>query len=116
RVHHDGSAILCLRVPVRVRRCDSVLDRLFGCPLEAGVDRQREATTRHAPAQRAQWSDGSSERVDGDAVALEAAVQEPVVLQLDARLTDHLAGPRAAELALLQLIRPDLSEEPEELG
>ena len=115
-VHHDRRAVLRPRVPVLVRRCDPVPDRPLGRPLEVRIDGQREAAARDAPPQGPQRPDGPPERVDGDAVALEAAVQEPVVLPLDARLADHLAGPRASELGLLQLIRPDLPQEPEELG
>src|SRR5439155_5282428 len=54
-------------------------------------------------------------RVDRDALADEAAVQQPVVRRLDARLADRLPGDVAVVALLLELARPDLAEEAEEL-
>src|SRR2546426_276849 len=92
-----------------------VADRQLGGALQARVDRQRETAARNAPPQRAQGPDRTAERVDGDAIALETAVQQPVVLPLDARLADHLAEPGIPESMLLQLILVDLTEQAQEL-
>src|SRR5207244_2643831 len=60
--------------------------------------------------------DDPAGRVDAQARAAEAAVQEPVVRRLDARLADQLAGLRAPVAVRPDLVRLDLAEQAEELA
>src|SRR5207253_11235044 len=99
-----------------VRVADSVLDRLLGGALQPRVDRQLEAARRTVAPGGAERAHDAPPRVDGHLLAHEAAVEQPVVGGLDARLADHLPGLVAAVAAFGELPRPDLAEDAQELA
>ena len=94
---------------VRLRARDAVADRLLGDALELGVDRELEAASRLDHAQRPERPDGAAERVDGDAVPHQAAVQPAVVGRLDAGLADDLARLGARVAPVVELVLVDLA-------
>ena len=103
-------------VAVRAGEGDPVPDRLLGDALEPGVDRELEAAPRRDDVQRAERPHGPAERIDGDAVPLQPAVQPPVVGGLDARLADDLARLAAGVTPVVELAGVDLAVQAEELA
>src|SRR4029077_20310817 len=83
--------------------------------LQAGVQSQAKVVAGPGGA-AAEPAPRMSERIDLNALAAGRAAEELVVGVFDSRLTDDVAGPQAPVSRPGQLMRGDLSDEPENVG